>query len=194
MLHIDMVVLSLMPLLAESPLFSQEALAGYLSTAVFTLISVGVMVFALQKALFKPLKNIVEKRQKAILDDLDKAKETNEKALEKEKKAFEELSQAHKKASEIITQAKEVALQKEEVILNQARKDARDILEKAEVEAHLLKTKALQETKKQIVELSLALASQVLSERLNEKGDEALIQRFLDEKIAQETEPNSFEG
>lgn len=162
-------------------MFSPEALSGYLSTAIFTLISVLIMVLILKKFLLTPLKKAVSERQDIFNNEMDEINKQKEKVEALKQEAYEELKEAQKKAHELLVEAQRVATQQEETILSEAKKEANEILSKAEQEAKRIHTMALQETRDQVIKLSLNLASKIVAKRLDENEERKFIGKFLEE-------------
>lgn len=169
--------------LLTSSIFSQEAIAGYLSTAIFTLLSVLIMFIIIKKFLFKPLDKILIQRQQQINNDLDNARADREKANILRQKAHEELAESNRKASEIVQQAKDLAIVQSENILKLAQEDANELISKAEEEAKYIKDNAYLEMRNEIADLSLAIASKVIAEKFDSKEDDELVQSILDQEI-----------
>lgn len=169
--------------LLDSQIFSSEAIAGYLSTAIFTLISVALMYLVLKAFVFKPVGKLIDARQEKINEDLDKARKSKEEAAKLEAQAHEHVSEANKKAGDIVHAAKTAAQVQGDQLLEEARQQASSIIEKAEEEAKRLKVNAYQEMRKDIVNLSLTIASKVVSERLDKKADIDLVEKLLSEEM-----------
>lgn len=163
-------------------MFSPEALSGYLSTAVFTFISVGIMVLVLKHFLLKPLKKVISERQEVYTNEMSQLKKQQEKIEELNQKAQKDLKEVQKKSHELLVEAQKMAEEQAETILLDAKKNAQEILERAESEALHIRNMALQETRDQVIELALNLASKIVAKRLDENKERSFIEKFLKEQ------------
>lgn len=171
-------------LFAESLIFTEKAIAGYLVTGFFTLVSVVITYYVFSKFLFGPINKMIEARKQQVGADLDKAKEAREKAEVYEKEAQSYLYEANKKATDIIHNSKDLAENQASKILEAARMEASDTLARAEKEAAQLKQSAYQDIRKEMADLSLAIASKVIATRMDSNKDRDLVEKILDEELA----------
>jgi len=148
----------------DSSLLSPDQMAGYAVTAICVIINVIVAYIVIKKFVFKPLFNMIKKRQDTLNNELDSATTKNEEAegyLVESKKAIED---ARIKASGIIEEARENAEKQADSIVKKAQDDAAEILARAEEDAARMKRSAMDELKDDIADLAVQVAERVLGD------------------------------
>ena len=140
-----------------------------------------IMLLIIKKFLFKPVQELMAKRQ-AELDHQYAAADAAEQAAQKHKDAWErKLQTANDEADAIIQEATDAAKYRAAQIVEDANAKAASIQSRAESEALLTQKRAEEEIKKEIVEVSSAIAEKMLEREINENDHRALIDSFLDE-------------
>lgn len=148
-------------------------------TMIFAWINLLILYFILKKILFKPIKNMIDSRQKEV-DDMYSDAENARSEAEKMKEEYEEkLSQANKESEEILKNAQRRALLKEEEILKEANAEAARTLERAEEQIALEKKRALNEVKDEVSEMAIGIASAVIERDVKADEHKALIDDFI---------------
>ena len=118
---------------------------------------------------------------KKITDDIDGAESARQKAEELASKREEELAGSRKEAASIVENAKETAEKNKSQILSEATQEAVRLKEKAQQEIAHNKEEALNSIKGDVADLTVNLASKLLSQQLDAEGKRQLIDRYLDE-------------
>ena len=140
-----------------------------------------IMFLILKKFLYKPLKKVLEERRSAVdrvYADADEAKA----AAEADRAAWnEKMAEAEKEADRIVKTAEANAELRRDAIVEDANRKAEGILRRAETEAELERRKAAESIKKEIVDVSSALAEKMLQREIREEDHRALIDSFIDE-------------
>ena len=137
-----------------------------------------------KKFLFKPVKNILAKRDSEIEMRYQEADNANEEAKESREKWEARLSGAKADADSFIADAADSAKFRAEKIVEEANSKAESIMRKAENEAELELKKAADKIRQEIVEVSGALAEKLLEREIDEKDHHNLIDSFI-EKIGE---------
>ena len=148
-------------------------------TALFTFCNLLITFFVLKKLLFKPVKKMIDDRQReidGIYEDAEKAKQN---ALEAESRYTEKLRQANAEASTIISQAAQTAREKGDAMVQEARQEVARLKEKAEEDIRLEQKKAVNQMKDEISDLAVAIAAKVAEKEIGRKEHEALIDGFI---------------
>ena len=106
---------------------------------VFTILNILIWYVLIRKFLFKPINNIITKREEALNARYDEVKQLQAEAKAEKDKSVQYqnqiVSDAHKKAGQIIdTSKKEAALQKEKV-MNKAEQEIRGMILEAAVKS-----------------------------------------------------------
>ena len=152
---------------------------------LISLINLALLFLILKKFLFKPVTRVLERRQSELDEQYGAAEEAEARARENERAFEEKLSHAQEEADAILSNAAENAKRRSEQLLKEAEARADGMLRAAENEIELQRKKAESAMKKEIVEVSHALAEKLLSRELSEDDHRAAIDDFL-EKIGDE--------
>ncbi len=96
-------------------------------------------------------------------------------------KREEELAGSRKEAASIVENAKETAEKNKSQILSEATRWSIRLKEKAQQEIAHNKEEALNSIKGDVADLTVNLASKLLSQQLDAEGQRQLIDRYLDE-------------
>ena len=151
------------------------------ATLVFQIVNTIVIFLVLRHFLFTPVKDMIEKRQNMIEDQLDDAKNKNEDAEKLIADYESKIGDIEEKGRVMIREASTKAEARASEIVKDAEKEAELIKKRAEKEIEREKQKAVNELKEDIVSLSLLAASKVLEKDIDENQHKALIGKFLDE-------------
>lgn len=148
-------------------------------TMLFAWLNLLILYLFLKKLAFKPLKNMIDSRQKEVDDmysDAESAKATAD-ALKAEYE--EKISHANEESEEILRTAQRRALLKEEEILREADQKAARTLERAEEQIELEKARAINEVKDEVSEMAIGIASAVIERDVSAKEHSDLIDEFI---------------
>lgn len=170
----------------ETSLFSADQFGGYASTAVFAIINVIVAYIVIKLLIFKPIMNIMKKREdqiRASVEDADKAKEDAVKNAEQSKQAIDD---ARIEAADILEQSKENAEKQADVIIAKANDDAAEIIARAETDAKRIKRVALEEMKDELSDLAVKISAKVLGDVISEDKLKDLSDKYTDETLTEE--------
>ena len=160
---------------------SLDVISINLWNVLISLANLVILFLIVKKFLFKPVKKLFAQRQ-AELDHQYAAADAAKKQAEEHKTAWEQkLQTANAEADSIIQDATETAKYRAAQIVEDANAKAAGIQSRAEAEALLTQKRAEEEIKKEIVDVSSALAEKMLEREINEKDHRALIDSFLDE-------------
>lgn len=156
-----------------------DNLISSLWTPLWTIVNVIILFLLLKKFLFKPVNNVIEKRQEMIQNNLDSAAASKKEAEELKNKYEEAMSSARAEAKEIISSANSQAKQQFVKSKDEAAAEIErmKISAKKEIE-HEQKT-ALESTHNQIAELALEMASKVMQKNMSEDENSRFIEEFL---------------
>ncbi len=159
----------------------EEILGFDIWTALFTLINTLLLFYVLKKFLFKPVMNIIGKRQKEI-DDLYESADTAKSEAEGMRDEYQKkLEEARETGDKIISDAVTRAQSREEEIVSKANKEASAILEKAQEDIALEKKKAMGEVKDNISVIAVSIAGRVVERELTSADQSRLVDSFIDD-------------
>jgi len=144
-----------------------------------SLLNLVILFFLFKKFLFKPVKKLLADREAAVNSKYEAAKEAETKAKENEEKWNETLKEAGVKADSIIKNATDIAKSRAEGIIRDADIKADGIVEAAKKEAELERLKATDGIKREIVDISAAIAEKMLEREVNTEDHRAMIDSFI---------------
>jgi F-type H+-transporting ATPase subunit b len=128
---------------------------------------------------FKPISRILAERQGRIeqgLKDAEQARRDRESA-EEERVAV--LAEARREANEILTRAQKVAQETRDADIAATREELERMRARATAEIEAEKTRAITELRAEVADLALAAASRVVGETMSDERQRRLVQEFL---------------
>ncbi len=148
-------------------------------TAIFTFCNMIITFLILKRFFFKPVKKMIDDRQKEIDDMYADAENSKAEAAKLEADYAERLSSARAERDEILSDAVSRAQKREAEILSEARDEADAIRLKAESDIAQEKKKALNEVKNEISSISISIAEEVVEREITEADHERLVSEFI---------------
>ncbi len=148
-------------------------------TALFTFCNMIITFLLLKKFLFKPVKKMIDSRQKEIDDMYADAEASKAQAAQLQADYEEHLSSARAERDEILRDAVSRAQKREAEILADARESAAAIMTKAESDIAQEKKKALNEVKNEISSISISIATEVVGREISEADHARLVSDFI---------------
>lgn len=152
-----------------------------IADAALMIVAIFVLFLVVGNKLFNPIRNIMQKRQEKIQNELETAASDMEKAKELKAQYEEKLKAIDKEADTILSDARKRALANENKIVAEAKEEAARIIEKARVEAELEKQKVADEVKKEMVSIASMMAGKVVSAAVDIKVQDSLVEETLKE-------------
>ena len=129
---------------------------------VMIVINLLVLYAIFRKLLYKPVMNVINRREELIQGQFDSAKKTQDDALQLKADYEEKLQKANVKADEIILAARDQAKEEHEkaVLETQAKTDR--MIEKAKADIEKEQKQAQQEVQGEIAKLALIAARKII--------------------------------
>lgn len=144
------------------------------------IISFLLLLFLLRIFAWKKLLKLLDTRKERIASEFKRIEETKE-DLAKTKAEYElRLSKIEEKAGQIIQDAVAQGREVTDEIRKQANAQAQDILDNARQNVKFELTKAKEELRDNIIDLTIKATESVIREKLTENTDKKLIANFLD--------------
>ncbi|BBP10039.1 F0F1 ATP synthase subunit B [Streptococcus sp. 116-D4] len=140
-----------------------------------------LLLVLIKKFAWSNITSIFEERAEKIATDIDSAEQARQKAEALAQKREDELSGSRKEAKTIIENAKETAEQSKANILADAKLEAGRLKEKANQEIAQNKVEALQSVKDEVADLTVSLASKIISQNLDGYAHKELIDQYIDQ-------------
>lgn len=148
-------------------------------TMIFAWCNLLVLYVVLRKILFKPVKNMIDSRQREIDDMYSDAEKLREDSAVMKADYEEKLGRAKEESEEILKNAVRRAQLREEEILREANEKAARVMKRAEEQVELEKKRAINEVKDEVSDMAIGIASAVLERDIDRKEHEALIDEFI---------------
>lgn len=145
------------------------------------LLALFLIIAILAKLLFKPVGEFLDKRQAMIAAEVNGATNAKKDAESLKKDYQGKLVNIEAEASEILKQARTKALAREEEIINEAKKEAETIKEKAFKDIELEKERVQSEMKQEMIEVATLMASKFVAESMNADKQNALVDEMIKE-------------
>ena len=138
-----------------------------------------LLVFLIKKFAWGNIIGIFEERAKKISDDIDSAESARKNAEVLEQKREEALAGSREEAATIVETAKETAEKNKAGILANAAEEAGRLKAKANQEIAQNKAEAMSSIKGEVADLTVTLASKILSQELDKEAQSELIDRYI---------------
>lgn len=148
-------------------------------TMLFAWANLLILYLFLKKLLFKPVKNMIDSRQKEIDDMYSDAERSQSDAAAMKSEYEEKLEGASAESEEILKRAVRRAQLREEEILAEANAKAARVLERAEEQVELEKRRAINEVKDEVSEMAIGIAAAVIERDLKADEHKELIDEFI---------------
>ena len=148
-------------------------------TVIFQILNLLLLMVLFKKYLFKPVTEILEKRQAEIEGHYQEAQqaETDAKAMKADYES--KMAGARQEADRVIKTATESANAMSASIVEDACTQADQLKRRAQTEIDLERRRAFDEVKGELSGIALDIASQVIEREVNEKDHEAFIDEFI---------------
>ena len=150
-----------------------EALATFIA---FVILLIAVFFFA-----YKPVKELLKKRQDYVDNKIKDAEIREEKSKELLEEANLAKENSKKEGMEILEQYKADALATKQEIINEGKEEAKKQLQdaKKEIAQEIIKSK--QDIHNEIVDVALSASKEVLKRNVNEDDEKRLLDDFIND-------------
>jgi F-type H+-transporting ATPase subunit b len=146
---------------------------------VIQLLSTFVMLFIVHKLLYKPVKEILDKRASFVEGQVQQASEREQLAQKK----LDELTALQTKTKKELTSLRQAAQQEIESqkarLLDEARDQVQALKQKTFEEIELAKKQAQASLEQEMIDVALAASQKVLQRELTQKDNDKILQDFL---------------
>lgn len=174
-------ILSALPLLAsEMPadyvIIFEPELVPQIALHILTALA---LFFILGKLLFKPVRNILEKRKDEIAGEYKRIEEDTE-AVATLKTEYEgKLKNINKEADQILAHARKRAIEREDEIIKEAKAEADRLMKRAHLEIEREKEQKKDEMRREIIEVATVMASKFVAASISEEQKNTLVKETL---------------
>lgn len=149
-------------------------------TSIFTLCNLLIVFFLMKKFLFKPVKKMIDDRQKEIDDQYADAEQSKADAAALKEQYETRLSEANAEKEAILKDAYRKAQLRDEEMLRQAQEQAAATLRRADEQIALEKKRAMNDIKDEVSVMAVDIASAVLTRDIKKNEHAELIDSFIE--------------
>lgn len=149
-------------------------------TCIATLLNLLIVYALMKKFLFKPVKQMIDDRQKEIDDQYADADRSQKEAAELKAQYEVRLAEANAESDEILKEAYRKAQLRDEAMLREAQERAAQTLRRADEQVELEKKRALNEIKDEVSTMAVDIAAAVLERDIKPREHTALIDSFIE--------------
>jgi F-type H+-transporting ATPase subunit b len=146
---------------------------------IWTIVTFLVLLGLLAKFAWTPLLAALETRQNAIRKSLDDAQQAKQELERLNAEAAQIVNRGRVEAEAIIVQSRSDGDRLREEIRAKARTEADHIVKNAERQIQLETSRALEQIRKEAVDLSVMIASKIIQRNLTKEDNERLIDEAL---------------
>jgi F-type H+-transporting ATPase subunit b len=148
---------------------------------IWTIVIFLLLVLILGKFAWGPILSSAKAREDRIQQALDEAAQRQAEAVALLEQHRAQLADARRQAQEIVNEGKTAGERVRRDIEEKARTEGQSLLERAKSEIEREKESALDQIRKESVDLALAAAARLMNEKLDPEKDRRLVVSYLDE-------------
>lgn len=142
---------------------------------IWTIITFSIVVIILRKFAWNPIIHALDERAEKIHGDIEKAEQSRKDAEKTLAEYNQKLISAKDEAIAIVNEASADATRLKNKMLQETQDEIKTLKENSIKDIELAKAKALQEVQAHVVELSVAVASQILKKNISANDHAAFI-------------------
>ncbi len=146
---------------------------------IWTIVTFLVLLALLARYAWGPLLQALDTRQQAIRKALDDAQRAQQELERLQQESAQIIRSAHAEAESIIARSRGDAERLREELKQKARAEAEGIVRNAERQIQLETGRALQQIRREAVDLSVMIASKIIQRNLSKEDNERLIEETL---------------
>ena len=150
-----------------------------LTTFLFQIINFVVLLFILKKLLYKPVREIIEKRRKLIAITVQDAEKAKQDALELKARYQEEINKLEDLRVRTLEKVQEEVMEERKKLIGRAEEDAANVREKQTVILEAEKKRLQAELKDQAVDTVCIFASRLLKDISDQELHKTIYRRLL---------------
>jgi F-type H+-transporting ATPase subunit b len=151
----------------------------FLIQLAWQLFNTAILCFILTKLLYKPVKKFLADRKEKIANEIDTAQEKLKEAEALKLEYSAKLKEIDNEKTEILSAARSRAKLNEQQIIDEAKKEAQSIKDRAALDIKRAEEKAKDEIMKQIIEVSSLMASRYIKASMTEEEQNRLVDEVI---------------
>ena len=139
---------------------------------------------------FKPIARMLSERKERIEEGLRDAEQARKDREAAESERLAALQEARREANDILTRAQKVADESRQRDITATREEVERIRSRATADIEAEKQRAIGELRAEVADLALQAASRVVGETMNDERQRRLVEEFLQESTTAPTDRN----
>ncbi len=171
--------LTALPVYAAEEPVALSPFAGNLGNAIWTLGIFVIVIVVLGKFAWGPVLGLLQERESFIHKALSDAKHDRDEAEARLKDYAAKLQSAHAEAATIVEEARRDAERLREEVRQRAKGEAEKLVTNAQRQIQLETGRALEQIRREAVDLSVMIASKIIQRNLTKEDNERLIDDAL---------------
>ncbi len=156
-------------------------MVGFTANMPIQMANMIIMIWILNKLLYRPVLNFMEERNNRIHRQMAEAEANRKKAEEQVRQTEQELGKIRKESAGMLRQARKDAEDERHRLIQEAEKDRSVILDKAQREIDLQVKKAKAEIRGEVARLAVQISQQVVGQSLGESDLNRLAEESLNQ-------------
>lgn len=156
-----------------------EALGIDFGAFIWYLVNFGILLFVLQRFLYRPVLGAMQTRETRIRESIENAEQVKQQVARAQQDYDARVNEARQEAARILAQANERAGVSAQEIIAQAQAEAQRIQQEARAQAEQEREQLLRGLQAQLSNLVIQTASSVVGQELKGNGHDRLIQQSM---------------
>ena len=148
-------------------------------TFIAQILNLFIQVYLIKRFLFKPIREVLEKRRMMADEELTQAQKARSEAETMREQYEQDMAAARTKAGEILSSAQKSADARSEEILREADRQAAAIRQKAEADIAQERKNAVNAIKAEIGTVAMDIAGKVIEREISEEDHRKLIDEYI---------------
>ncbi len=148
---------------------------------IWTLIDLAVIFLVLRHFLFRPVNQVLQKRQEMIESDLQDAQKNKQQAQELKLSYEKVMADVRQEELALLAKAKENAKEQYQSMIEEAKVDVQKFRKNAEQSIQEQKQKVMQDLQKNTADMVILAAQKVTEQQMTPQANQHIIDAFLAE-------------
>lgn len=144
-------------------------------------LAIFVLFLILSYLLFNPARELLQKRQDRIKEEMDSSAKDKKEAAQLRTNYEAKIKEASREVDEILSEGRKKALKRENDIVDEAKVEASRIIDRANKEIELNKSKMKDEVKQEMIAVASVMAGKIIAGNIDETKQKQLIDEALNE-------------
>lgn len=155
-------------------------MVNFNATLIAQILNFLILVLVLSAIAYKPLLRVMDERKAKLAGDLSAAEKAKEDAEAIKAQYAEKLAEAKAEAQAIIDEARKAAAADHDKVMAEVKAEQEQIIATAKQSIVADQEKAMEDVRAQVINLSMAVASKIVEQKLGSEEDEKLAGKIAD--------------